>query len=436
MTEESLEKTKKNDSTSPPRKRFKSLNKNDIFSIIPKPDSIKLVKEDVFQPFHRPKTPIYIVNTKKEVRCSTPNPKPKKRIRNLTKDSKDLNENEIIVTDHSKESSKNYHLNKLVLQGFLSLKQPGLFQKPLSPSNSKENILNDKESLFSIRKEILLLQQDISEKLNDEINKTSEIQPKPLTTKNITEQNLKFILNEFDKPCYQRNYQSIDKIFASFEFFKRYNLNLRIKIFEIASISNFLAEQPIFFQGDKGDKLYVIIKGSVSIIKKSEDFSGNSIVVNSLYDRTHFGDLGLINALQANPLTERSATCIANERSYFLSIPKLEYQKILLELELSSIEAKTIFLSQISFFKEFDSALLVPLACGIEKKTFFLNEVILNKGEKPIGLYLIFSGSVDLFTSSYVVREKFGSEYANVKIRKPKPELFVGPNFSGVRIKN
>ena len=88
-------------------------SKNDIFSIIPKPDSIKLVKEDVFQPFHRPKTPIYIVNTKKEVRCSTPNPKPKKRIRNLTKDSKDLNENEISQAQQAKIEAKLVKLREL-----------------------------------------------------------------------------------------------------------------------------------------------------------------------------------------------------------------------------------------------------------------------------------------------------------------------------------
>ena len=419
-------------STITPRRNFKNVKKNEIFNIFPSPDKIINIKEDRIKIKKTILSPV-IIRSKKTLPMNSFSPDTKKRNPKVLsiipkfdkKPSYELNE-------FFKESCKKYLLNKEKLTDLKEGNQKGFFQKDL---NVKENILNDHQALIKIKEEIEKLKETVEEALQRDINKTIECNPIIYDTHYTTEDQLRYLIDEFDKSSDTRNYKKIDKYFSVFDFFQKYDKNLRIQIYKISKICDYYKDQIIFRQGDKGDQLYIIIKGSITIVKKSDEFRGYSLVVNSLYDGKHFGDLALMNGLKSSPFTERTATCIASEHSYLLSVPKQEYQGLLLELHLKSIETKTQFLVQVPLFHGISPTYLIPLACNIEKKSFFLNDVIIKKGEVPSGLHVVVSGNIVLYTQGYIAREIHGSEYANIKIRKPEPDLFVGANFSGVRVK-
>jgi CRP-like cAMP-binding protein len=54
----------------------------------------------------------------------------------------------------------------------------------------------------------------------------------------------------------------------------------------------FQANEILFNQGDHGDKLYIIIKGSVEVIY---NLGNVNIVISSLYDGQYFGELSLMD---------------------------------------------------------------------------------------------------------------------------------------------
>ena len=64
-----------------------------------------------------------------------------------------------------------------------------------------------------------------------------------------------------------------------------------------ADYHHFDKEHIIFNQGDKGDKLYIILSGSVKVILKKQVFGDDPIVVATLYDGQQFGELAIFTEL-------------------------------------------------------------------------------------------------------------------------------------------
>lgn len=61
---------------------------------------------------------------------------------------------------------------------------------------------------------------------------------------------------------------------------------------------------------------------------------------------------------------------------------------------------------------------LLPLASNLETITYNLNDIIIKKGEKPPGLFIILEGHCIVVTEGYSLQCKHGGEYANPRIRK------------------
>ncbi len=78
----------------------------------------------------------------------------------------------------------------------------------------------------------------------------------------------------------------------------------------------------IFLENEDGDKLYVILKGSVKIIKVSE--AGEEIILAILREGEFFGDMSLLDG------KPRSATVITNEDSQLLIIDRTNFEKMVL----------------------------------------------------------------------------------------------------------
>ena len=416
------------------KKRFANVKRLELCKIFTNPEKITLVVEDDSD-FSKIRRRNLTPNIFKSTPESSPSIETKKRSTKKFIVPK-LHKTPSSELNASKVSNTAYKLHKFRTNiAEIPPQDKGFFQKDISELNIKENILNDNKIIKRQQLCISELKQWIEDKLVGEVDKTISSNPAPLATTKITEQQLRYLISEYSKPQQDRDYAEIDNLLGTIPFFQQNSASLKKQLYEMCSICSFDAGESIFRQGDIGDRLYIIIKGSVTVLKSDLAFGSYEIVVNSLYDGKHFGDIALINDLKSNPLTRRTASCAASEHSYFLCIPKTSYQDLILSNLMHSIESKTKFFCALPLFKDINPSLLAPLACNIEQKSYFLNDVILSRGETPRGLYIVLSGTIVLYTQGLTVRERFGSEYANVKIRKPKPQEFVGANFSGVRIK-
>lgn len=269
------------------------------------------------------------------------------------------------------------------------------------------------ESSNETRKSINQISK-IQQYVSDDTNLKIEFEdPQKLSTNNLTEQELKYVIHQFDFPNFIRDYVEIDKILYKLYFFAKFTYKVRKSIYMISQIQHYYAGETIFKQGEIGDKLYVILKGSVSIEKEYPEFRNYSFIINSIYDGRQFGDLSLMGSLNNHPINERVASCIASEESYFLSIPKKDYQKMLLDSQKEEIENKINFFSEIAIFKGFSLAVLITLATNVELTVYKLDEIIIEQGKVPKGLYIIYSGFAMLYTQGYRIHDRSYKEFLN-----------------------
>ena len=73
-------------------------------------------------------------------------------------------------------------------------------------------------------------------------------------------------------------------------------------LLKIAKLAHYPAEETIFKQGDYGDMMYVILKGSVNVrVKRPTPFGTVEDIISAvLYDGSHFGDYALMGTSQKN----------------------------------------------------------------------------------------------------------------------------------------
>jgi CRP-like cAMP-binding protein len=66
------------------------------------------------------------------------------------------------------------------------------------------------------------------------------------------------------------------------------------QIFRHADFKEIEKGTTIFREGEVGDLTYIILSGTVSVYKYSEEFGGRELVVNTLGDGQQFGELSII----------------------------------------------------------------------------------------------------------------------------------------------
>ena len=77
----------------------------------------------------------------------------------------------------------------------------------------------------------------------------------------------------------------------------------------------------VFFENEEGDKLYIILKGSVKVTKIFE--SGEEIILAILHKGDFFGDMSLLDG------KPRSATVISIEDSELMLINRNNFEKVI-----------------------------------------------------------------------------------------------------------
>jgi CRP-like cAMP-binding protein len=341
-------------------------------------------------------------------------------------------ESKFDLLEFSKESNKNYNKFKENEVKTTNEKE-GLYQKNLSNQSSRK-LLESKKNEKEREEKFQGIKRQVTEYFDYQLN-NSEYSKCTFDSQSITEQELKFLIKQFELPVVRRDFERIDQVMLKLDFFKKYQKEIRMPLYEFSEIKFFLPNSTVFSQGDLGDNLYVIIKGSVTVIKSTEDFRNHPVVVNSLYSGQHFGDIALIHALKSNPFSNRSATIKTSESCHFLVIPKFKYQDLLLNLQLTFLQEKTIFLSNLKFFTGIDPALLIPLACNLHSKTFTLGEVIFSKGQVPEGIFILYKGQAKLVTQGFTSQKRFAGPFSAARANKKNYPQFVCNNYAGVRQK-
>ena len=222
--------------------------------------------------------------------------------------------------------------------------------------------------------------------LPDERKITEGIIDKQLTTQAIKE-----IIYEYSKPLSYKNVNHLASRLKKLHFFSKFSDGIIAEIVKKSFLLKFDKGETIITQGEDGDCMYIVLTGSVAVIKKSEDFGNLEVQVNSLYQGESFGEMALLSG-DGEESSKRSASCICEENTLVIGIQKADYKFILLEMMQNDIHGKAAFFSGLNIFRNNDKYSLIPLAANIEPLNFTLNQVILEAGELPQGLYIIYSG--------------------------------------------
>jgi len=88
------------------------------------------------------------------------------------------------------------------------------------------------------------------------------------------------------------HYDKLDMILSKLSFFSRLTKEIRMNILKCATYSYFPPKSIIYRRGDRGDQMYVILRGSVNVraIKYTPSGEEENVVVTVLYDGAHFGE--------------------------------------------------------------------------------------------------------------------------------------------------
>ena len=220
------------------------------------------------------------------------------------------------------------------------------------------------------------------------------------TEKRLSINSINFILQEFNKPAEDRDYIGLLKRFKKLPFFSKYNKDIQKLLIRSAVIIDYKIGDVIIKQGDIGECMFVILKGSVNIHRKAPEYHGLEIIVNSLYDGDAFGELALLNNPEESDI-RRTASCVAAETTTVVSISKENYCNIILNRMHINIIEKIQFIRSLKLFSNEPWVSLIPFAASLEPRKFSVGDVVVEQGSIPKGMYLLYKGQCKVYWEGY-----------------------------------
>ncbi|CAG9321785.1 unnamed protein product [Blepharisma stoltei] len=151
----------------------------------------------------------------------------------------------------------------------------------------------------------------------------------------------------------------------------------------------FPANEYVFHYGDKGNKFYILLFGSVGVQvpfmnEETEQYDYQEVLV--LKDGASFGELAL---LEKKP---RAASIQCKEASHFAVLDKINYQRILSKLMNEKKQEIVNYLKTLPIFHRWTRGSLTKLSFFFEEKSFYRKHVIYKEGEEANEVYLIREG--------------------------------------------
>ncbi len=181
------------------------------------------------------------------------------------------------------------------------------------------------------------------------------------------------------------------------ELFKHLDQTTFDKMSKDFELITFKKDKQIFRQGEEGDALYIIIKGSVRVYV--HDSHGDKIALARLNEGDYFGEQAIIGAASKT----RNANIESITDVILIKIPAVCLLQALKDNEQLRKKLKTVgtkqainvVLSSLNFYDELKSIFASAGQTG-HVVDFTDNKIIFNQGDKPDFAYLILSGEVEL----------------------------------------
>ena len=261
------------------------------------------------------------------------------------------------------------------------------------------------------------------------------------------------------------DWERVDDLTRQIKFFAKFPQDVRITLLQDASYLFYSRGEHIFRQGDYGDLVYVILRGSCNILIKCSDGIGGERqkIINVLYDGDHFGELAMMGTSAkskrlaatkpaGNPLnkaqpddsskqpsaahttleesrkyferTKRSASVQVAESVDLLCIPRDRFKNILLALIQQELDLKLKVLQSLPFFDKVEPFSLIPLANNLTSKLYKMGEPIIREGETPSEFCLIAKGSVRIVKEIVTTRLLEPAKFARARTPATKGFTF------------
>ncbi|KRX06802.1 Phox homologous domain [Pseudocohnilembus persalinus] len=299
------------------------------------------------------------------------------------------------------------------------------------PKDMYDHEYNIRKELVQLKNEALKLYQHY---LKDKEEQGKQFQQeKDYIMKEILEVNklvvsqfeMDILLQNFAKKANQRNLEFIEKIAFKLKYLKQFSKNTRMQLLQFANLVTYPQGKYIFYQGDKGDNMYIIVRGSVHVRVRQINIEGqeeNPVVV-SLDDGAAFGELALMqqkqpqglkaeiikqqketNSINIVKLKERVENDIFNrEDEKILKKKKVVDEEDNLNDQLEKIQEKKS-VRQASI-EDNDAMSLIPLTTHLEEITYKLGEVVVYEGDEPDYFYLIQKGKFKIIKQQVIERD-------------------------------
>ena len=190
----------------------------------------------------------------------------------------------------------------------------------------------------------------------------------------------------------------IDKFLKNMFFLKKFGFEERQKLLLQSFYSYYGKGTAIFHQGDIGDFMYIILKGSVGIRIKNISFGTEPLIVATLHEGDQFGELALINdeKKKVGTKSRRRASCVCMEDCHLIGFPADIVNELILYLLNTKLKDDIEFFKNIDYFCELGSSDIFPLISNMKRLKFSYGDYILREGEIPKGMYIIRSGKCEL----------------------------------------
>ncbi|CAD8177998.1 unnamed protein product [Paramecium octaurelia] len=310
----------------------------------------------------------------------------------------------------------------------ITILQQGLIQEPSKP------LINSNEELTKIKEQVNSMYKNL-EPDNMEVDQWDyQVDYEKLELKVFSLDELRYLMQEFEKEEYERNYLTMDKILLKNKFFERFGQGIRIGIMEKASMEIHNVGEVILQLGANSNNLYVILRGScqqtLTMDIQLEEYQ--CLTVQSYFDGQ---DLSEINLLQLNNSRGYSANkfidmveeikehpklkdLLKNERTklitshiscaektYLLRMDNDQFQKILKQSIEKDKEFKLSILSQIRFFQHTSASQLLHLVAELGIQKYFQGDCVVRKGDQLNRVIIIAQGEFEIVEEIQLKRE-------------------------------
>lgn len=140
-----------------------------------------------------------------------------------------------------------------------------------------------------------------------------------------------------------------------------------------------------------GDKFYIIIQGTVSVIVPIPvNDQINMVPVAQLSTGMAFGELALLK----NQPRAASIKCLTN--CHFAVLSKVDYMKVIGKAEAKFLDKKIQFLQETPFFAKWSKKQLEKVSYYFAYKSYKRNQVVFTQGSPSLFVYLVRSGEFEL----------------------------------------